>query len=105
VTCGPRPDPSRALAAGTHEVLSGGGRGGWLAESGKHSIAWRKSAASNSGGCVEVAVHNGSVLVRDSMNPVGAVLEFSPTAWSAFLAFARAIQLSARYRLVHPDHL
>jgi len=78
------------LAAGSQEVLSGGGRGGWLAESEEQSIAWRKSTASNSGSCVEVAVRDGSMLVRDSVNPVGAELEFSPAAWSAFLAFARS---------------
>ena len=78
-----------ALAADNHEVLSDGGRGGWLAESEKQGIAWRKSTASNSGSCVEVAVHDGSVLVRDSVDPVGGVLELSPAAWSAFLAFTR----------------
>lgn len=60
-----------------------------MAESEKQDIAWRKSAASNSGNCVEVAVHDASVLVRDSVDPVGGVLELSPAAWSAFLAFAR----------------
>ena len=60
-----------------------------MAESEKEGIAWRKSTASNSGSCVEVAIHDGSVLVRDSVNPVSPVLELSPTAWSAFLAFAR----------------
>jgi hypothetical protein len=79
-----------ALVGGAHEVPSGGGRGGWLAESEEQSIAWRKSTASNSGSCVEVAIHDGSVLVRDSMNPVRAVLKLSPTAWSAFLAFTRS---------------
>jgi len=49
-------------------------------------IAWRKSTASNSGGCVEVAVLDGSVLIRDSMNRDGVVLRLSPAAWSSFLA-------------------
>ena len=52
-------------------------------------IAWRKSTASNSGGCVEVAVVERSVLIRDSANPDGAVLRVSPTAWSAFLRHTR----------------
>jgi hypothetical protein len=52
-------------------------------------LAWRKSTASNSGGCVEVAVLEGSVLVRDSMNRNGPVLRLSSTAWSALLARAR----------------
>ena len=49
-------------------------------------IAWRKSTKSNSGGCVEVAFADGSVLVRDSANRDGVVLRMSPAAWSAFLA-------------------
>ena len=51
--------------------------------------AWRKSTASNSGGCLEVAVLNGSVLVRDSVNRAGAVLTLSPAAWSDLLARTR----------------
>ena len=53
-------------------------------------IEWRKSTASNSGACVEVAVVDGSVLIRDSANPNGAVLELPPVAWSFFLARARS---------------
>lgn len=52
-------------------------------------ITWRKSTASDSGNCVEVAVVGRSVLVRDYINPGGAVLEFSPAAWSAFLVQTR----------------
>jgi len=52
-------------------------------------IAWRKSTASNSGGCVEVAVVYGSVLIRDSANRDGVVLSLPPAAWSAFLACTR----------------
>jgi hypothetical protein len=52
-------------------------------------IAWRKSTASNTQGCVEVAVVDGSVLIRDSVNPNGAVLELPPVAWSFFLTRAR----------------
>ena len=52
-------------------------------------LAWRKSSASDTQGCVEVAVAAGSVLVRDSARRDGAVLRFPPAAWSAFLALAR----------------
>ncbi len=52
-------------------------------------IAWRKSTASNSGGCVEVAVVGGSILIRDSANRDGVVLRFSSAVWPAFLAHAR----------------
>jgi hypothetical protein len=78
-----------ALAADTHEVLSGSGRGGSLAEFDEQSIVWRKSATSGGGNCLEVATHDGLVLVRDSMDPAAVMLKLSPAAWSAFLAFAR----------------
>ena len=53
-------------------------------------IEWRKSTASNSGGCVEVAIVDGSVRIRDSANPNGAVLELPPVAWSLFLTRTRS---------------
>ena len=53
-------------------------------------IAWRKSTASDSGSCVEVAVAGRTVRIRDSANPDGVVLSLSPAAWSAFLARARS---------------
>lgn len=51
--------------------------------------AWRKSSYSNGEGgeCVEVAEGaSAHVPVRDSKDPLGPVLHFSPAAWSAFLA-------------------
>ena len=53
-------------------------------------IEWRKSTASNTGSCVEVAIVDGSVRIRDSANPNGAVLELPPVAWSFSLARARS---------------
>ncbi len=56
------------------------------------SLVWRKSSYSggNGGNCVEVAVlPGGGPAVRDSKNPDGAVLFFTKTAWSAFLAGVR----------------
>jgi hypothetical protein len=50
---------------------------------------WRKSTASDSGDCAEVAFVAGSVLMRHSQNPSGPVLAFSPSEWTAFLAGAR----------------
>ncbi|MFF3443486.1 DUF397 domain-containing protein [Streptosporangium sp. NPDC002721] len=49
---------------------------------------WRKSARSNSqgGACVEVARNlPGVIAVRDSKNPNGPALVFTPAEWSAFL--------------------
>jgi hypothetical protein len=58
-------------------------------------VAWRKSTVSDTGACVEVAVVDGSVLIRDSANPDGVVIRLSPAAWSAFLADARAMDLGS----------
>ena len=59
-------------------------------------LAWRKSTASNSGACVEVAALGRSVLVRDSMDQTGPVLRLPPAVWSAFLARARSADASLR---------
>ncbi len=48
---------------------------------------WRKSTYSgtNGGGCVEAGVANpGRVLVRDTTNRAGAVLDVPADAWRAF---------------------
>ncbi|MGY0005339.1 DUF397 domain-containing protein [Micromonospora sp. I033] len=53
---------------------------------------WRKStrSGSNGGACVEVADNlPGVVGVRDSKDPAGPVLTFTPQTWRAFVAFAR----------------
>jgi Domain of unknown function (DUF397) len=49
---------------------------------------WRKSAYSNNGGaCVEVARNlPGIVAVRDSKDPHGPALIFTPADWEAFTA-------------------
>ncbi|SBT65509.1 protein of unknown function (DUF397) [Micromonospora sediminicola] len=49
---------------------------------------WRKSTRSggNGGNCVEVAGNlPGVVGVRDSKDPAGPVLTFSPAAWTRFV--------------------
>ncbi|WP_329111183.1 DUF397 domain-containing protein [Micromonospora sp. NBC_01699] len=49
---------------------------------------WRTSTRSstNGGDCVEVADNlPGHVLVRDSKDPDGATLAFTPVAWRAFI--------------------
>jgi hypothetical protein len=54
------------------------------------SIAWRKSAASGLSGCVEVAVDAmGFVLVRDSKDPNGPNLRFTPSEWTSFIKAAK----------------
>jgi hypothetical protein len=48
---------------------------------------WRKSSRSGGGdNCVEVAcASDGTVGIRDSKNPTGAVLEFVPANWKTFI--------------------
>jgi len=57
------------------------------------AAAWRKSSysGSNGGGCVEVADDlPGVVAVRDSKDPGGPVLAFTPEDWRAFTAAIKA---------------
>jgi hypothetical protein len=54
---------------------------------------WRKSSRSgnNGGNCVEVAANlPGIVAVRDSKDPDGPSLIFTPAEWEAFTAGVRA---------------
>ncbi|MEV5436026.1 DUF397 domain-containing protein [Streptomyces sp. NPDC052682] len=54
---------------------------------------WRKSSYSNSdaGSCLEVLDHHPcGVPVRDSKNPQGPALLFSPPGWSSFISAVKA---------------
>lgn len=54
-------------------------------------IQWRKSSASaGNGQCVEAAPVGGGVAVRDSKDPTGPVLRFTPEEWQVFLVGAKA---------------
>ena len=58
---------------------------------------WRKSSYSsgNGGQCVEVARNLADlVAVRDSKNPAGPALVFTPQEWRAFLDGVRADEFS-----------
>ncbi|WP_068059455.1 DUF397 domain-containing protein [Nocardia xishanensis] len=52
---------------------------------------WFKASYSQSGGdCVEAAhLDDGSVAIRDSKNPTGPALVYTPREWDAFLAGVR----------------
>ncbi len=61
-----------------------------------HAV-WRKSSYSsgNGGACVEVAGNLPDVVaVRDSKNPEGAALVFTPQEWRSFLDGVRADEFS-----------
>lgn len=60
---------------------------------------WRKSTRSGNGGnCVEVSTNltnaTGTVLVRDSKDPSGPVLAFTPQEWEAFVGGVREGEFS-----------
>jgi hypothetical protein len=62
-------------------------------------LHWRKARRSaNNGACVEVAAAGLRVLVRDSKDQDGPVMQYSESAWRAFLAYAKAGRS-------HPDSL
>jgi hypothetical protein len=59
------------------------------------ALVWAKSSFSNNGGnCVEVSRSlldtTGVLVVRDSKNPDGGQLRFTPSEWTAFLKGAAA---------------
>ena len=58
---------------------------------------WRKSSRSGGSNCVEVAVVDGTVLVRDSKDPSGAWLCFTSEQWLTFLQAIRAGDLDAPF--------
>jgi hypothetical protein len=50
------------------------------------NLNWRKAKRSmNNGNCTEVATAAGMVAVRDSKDPQGPVLLYSPASWASFL--------------------
>lgn len=58
---------------------------------------WKKSSRSgnNGGQCVEVATNlPGLVAVRDSKNPNGAALAFTPDEWASFLGGVKGGQFN-----------
>ncbi|UNZ18185.1 DUF397 domain-containing protein [Streptomyces sp. 891-h] len=56
----------------------------------KTGLTWRKSSYSggDQGQCVEVAEAAGAIYVRDSKDPDGASLAFTPAEFNAFTQFA-----------------
>jgi hypothetical protein len=54
-----------------------------------HPLEWRKSSYSGSNAnCIEVAFVDGNIALRDSKDPYGLVLAFTPAEWQAFISGA-----------------
>lgn len=61
-----------------------------LNRDGLQVAGWRKARRSvATGECVEVAPLVGDIVVRDSVNPDGPVLQYSTVSWRSFLAAAK----------------
>jgi hypothetical protein len=82
--------------AGADHTLATWRKSSYSAPNGSNCVevatTWRKSSYSGGNGseCVEVATANPAVLVRDTANRPGAVLEFAPAAWRIFAAGLKA---------------
>ena len=62
-------------------------------------IFWRKSTASVTGECVEVAIDRRvAVLVRDSKNPSGPIMSYPPRDWMIFLNTVNSGVIDLRLR-------
>ena len=64
---------------------------------GAPGLVWIKSSLSfANGNCVEAArLNDGTVGVRDSKDPHGGILRFTPDEWTAFLGGVRSGQFDA----------
>ena len=58
---------------------------------------WRKSSRSAAYGCVEIAVFENTIAIRDSKDRKGAVLRFTPAEWRDFLGGVRAGEFDLPY--------
>jgi hypothetical protein len=58
---------------------------GWTA-----SPAWRKATFCASGECLEVAQGNGVILIRDSVQPRGVVLQSAARDWQSLIGRVKA---------------
>ena len=49
------------------------------------AVVWRKSSFSAAGSCIEVAIQNDSILIRDTKNRSGGTISASSSAWQEFI--------------------
>lgn len=71
-------------------MRQGSYKGEGVPDSNAVALSWRKSSASASGDCVEVAVQTGHVLLRDSKTNQSPTLTFTFPEWEIFLSAVRS---------------
>jgi hypothetical protein len=49
------------------------------------AVVWHKSSFSANGDCIEVAIQDDSVLIRDTKNRSGGTVSASSSAWQEFI--------------------
>lgn len=52
--------------------------------------SWRRASFCASNECVEVAPHNGMIIVRNSREPRGLVLRYTAEEWQSFMRGVKA---------------
>jgi hypothetical protein len=63
-------------------------------------LSWIKAKASTANGaCVEIAAASGNIAMRDSKDPAGPVLVYTPAEFAAFLDGARNGEFDGLLRL------
>jgi hypothetical protein len=61
-----------------------------MSEAERGALTWLKArASSHNGQCVEIASAPGKIAIRDSKDPAGPILVYTPTDFTAFLARTR----------------
>jgi len=60
------------------------------------ALGWRKSSRCATRECIEVAGRDGKILLRDSAQPQGAVLQCSAIEWRSLTAAIKAGSFDGR---------
>ena len=53
---------------------------------GNNSLTWLTALSCESGACVEVAANQNTILIRNSRQPDGPLIEYTPEEWHAFVS-------------------
>lgn len=53
---------------------------------GHKTLTWRTALNCDGGACVQVAVDDRAILIGNSRQPGGTVLEYTPDEWHAFVS-------------------